>query len=87
MQAPASFNIQNTAAVKTAVKNLSAGTYQFELKVTDNGGLMARDTMSVILDAIFTTNHPPMVMQELIKKLPYLRIPSLLMAVVAVILK
>ena len=56
---PASFNIKSTTVIRTVVKNLSVGTYQFELKVTDNDGLTARDTMSVILDAVMTTNHPP----------------------------
>jgi hypothetical protein len=31
----------------------------FELKVTDNGGLSAKDTMQVIVDAVVTPNHPP----------------------------
>ena len=57
---PASFNIQSAALVKTVVNNLSEGTYQFELKITDNEGLIARDTMSVVVDAILITNHPPM---------------------------
>ena len=31
-------------------RNLVAGTYQFELKVTDNGSLFAKDTMHVIVN-------------------------------------
>jgi hypothetical protein len=38
---------------------LVAGTYLFELKVTDNGGLSAKDTMRIIVDPVLTTNHPP----------------------------
>jgi hypothetical protein len=34
---PASFAIANTTAAKTVVKNLVAGVYVFDLKVTDNG--------------------------------------------------
>ena len=47
---PASFNITNPRSAKTVVKNLDAGIYQFELKVTDNGGLSAKDTIQVIVN-------------------------------------
>jgi hypothetical protein len=56
---PASFNIIAANNAKTKVENLVAGTYQFELMVTDNGSLYAKDTMQVIVDAVVTTNHPP----------------------------
>jgi WD40-like Beta Propeller Repeat/PKD domain len=56
---PASFNINNASASKTVVQNLVAGVYQFELKVTDNAGLFAKDTIRVIIDSVLTTNHPP----------------------------
>src|SRR4030095_8640293 len=56
---PASLNILNAASAKAVAKGLAAGTYQFELKVTDNGGLSAKDTMSVTVDAVPVTNHPP----------------------------
>src|SRR6185503_20249396 len=39
--------------------NLAPGIYQFELKVTDNGGLTAKDTIQVTVDAVVTNNHPP----------------------------
>ena len=42
---PSSFNIVNVNAVQTQVSNLTEGIYQFELKVTDAGGLIDRDTM------------------------------------------
>lgn len=44
---------------KPLVKNLSAGRYIFELKVTDKEGLFARDTVIITVDAIFMPNHPP----------------------------
>ena len=53
---PSSFNIVNVNAVQTQVSNLTEGTYQFELKVTDAGGLIDRDTMMVTLMAL---NPPP----------------------------
>ena len=56
---PASFNISKPADSITKVKSLIAGTYQFELKVTDNVGLSSKDTMSVSVDPILTTNYPP----------------------------
>jgi hypothetical protein len=56
---PSSFNILKLSDSITKVKALVAGTYQFELKVTDNGGLSAKDTMRIIVDSVLTTNHPP----------------------------
>ncbi|HEV8285703.1 MAG TPA: PKD domain-containing protein [Chitinophagaceae bacterium] len=56
---PASFNINSATTARTIVKNLSVGSYQFELKITDNMGLSAKDTMIVTVDATSTTNHPP----------------------------
>ena len=48
---PSSFNIENTPAVKTIVKNLVQGNYKFELKITDAGGLFSKDTVQVIVNA------------------------------------
>ena len=56
---PASFNIIKSNDSVTKVKGLVAGSYQFELKVTDNGGLSAKDTLRIIVDPVLTTNHPP----------------------------
>ena len=56
---PASHNIIKPADSITKVTGLSIGTYQFELTVTDNGGLSAKDTMQVIVNTVSTTNHPP----------------------------
>ena len=47
---PASFNILKPTDSLTKLKTLVVGTYQFELKVTDNGGLSAKDTMVVIVN-------------------------------------
>ena len=55
---PTSFLITNPSIAKTTAKRLVAGIYKFELKVTDNGGFSAKDTMSVIVDSI-PTNHAP----------------------------
>lgn len=54
---PASFSIIHSNDSVTVVKKLTAGTYQFELKVTDNGGLSAKDTLNVVVDSFL--NHPP----------------------------
>jgi len=56
---PASFNIRNSTTAKTVVKNLAKGVYQFELKVTDNGGLSAKDTMQIIVNDASQPNRPP----------------------------
>jgi K+-transporting ATPase c subunit len=43
--------ITNANAAATTVTALTQGTYKFELKVTDNGGAVGRDTMQVIVNA------------------------------------
>jgi hypothetical protein len=47
---PASFTINNSSVSNSVVKNLVKGVYQFELKVTDNSGVSAKDTMQVIVN-------------------------------------
>jgi hypothetical protein len=42
---PASYTIGNSSNALTLATNLTEGIYKFELKVTDIGGLSARDTM------------------------------------------
>jgi K319L-like, PKD domain/WD40-like Beta Propeller Repeat len=44
---PSSFNIADANAVQTQVTNLVEGVYQFELKVTDAGGLFDKDITQV----------------------------------------
>lgn len=44
---PDTFNIKDPTAAKTFVNKLVQGVYGFELKVTDNTGLFARDTVEV----------------------------------------
>ena len=56
---PASFTITKPTDSTTKIKALVTATYQFELKVTDNGGLSANDTMRVIVNASVPTNYPP----------------------------
>jgi N-acetylneuraminic acid mutarotase len=56
---PSSFAITNSSSIQAVIKNLAIGKYQFELKVTDNGGLSAKDTVQITVipsDAI--TNYP-----------------------------
>ncbi len=47
---PASSNIINITRPATVVKNLAAGTYQFELRVTDDGGLATKDTVQITVE-------------------------------------
>jgi hypothetical protein len=56
---PASFTIVSATAASTTVKNLKVGVYQFELKVTDDKGASAKDTVMITVDSIATSNHPP----------------------------
>ena len=56
---PVSFSINNASVSKTIVRNLVKGVYQFELKVIDNGGLSAKDTMQVIVNVPSQPNRPP----------------------------
>jgi N-acetylneuraminic acid mutarotase len=56
---PASFNIISPGTAKTLVKNMVVGVYQFELAVTDDKGLFAKDTVMVTVDSTAKANHPP----------------------------
>ena len=51
---PASVTIANANAATTLVSNLTEGIYQFELKVTDAGGLFSKDTVQVTVSAAFS---------------------------------
>ncbi len=48
---PSAFSISNVNSVQATLTNLVQGTYRFELKVTDGGGLTSKDTMQVIVNA------------------------------------
>jgi hypothetical protein len=47
---PSSSVILNASSIQTPVNNLVQGVYQFELKVTDAGGLFDRDTVQVTVN-------------------------------------
>lgn len=53
---PASNNIANINAAQTKVYGLSQGNYKFELRVTDNMGLVGKDTVQVIVINPTTAN-------------------------------
>jgi ribosomal protein L14 len=55
---PTQFTIGNTATASTIVNNLTAGSYSFQLKVTDNGGATALDTIKVTVNSA-PVNQPP----------------------------
>jgi hypothetical protein len=57
---PLSFTIANANVAQTQVTNLDQGSYQFELKVTDAGGLSSKDTMQVIVNAIVVSTCLPL---------------------------
>jgi hypothetical protein len=56
---PASSLLINPQLPECKIKALVKGYYRFELTVTDNGGLSAKDTVMITVDAGFVTNHPP----------------------------
>ena len=56
---PASFNIVMPSGSTTKVKTLTLGDYQFELTVTDNDGLSAKDTVKVSVKNLSQPNRPP----------------------------
>ena len=53
---PASGTITNANSASTTVTGLTQGVYQFQLKVTDNNGATAKDTIQVTVNA---ANIPP----------------------------
>ncbi len=57
---PVSVSINRSTNSVAIAKNLTGGIYQFELKVTDNGGLSAKDTVQVIVNNLSQPNRPPM---------------------------
>lgn len=48
---PSTHTLSQPAKATTSVKSLTAGTYLFELTVKDNGGLSAKDTVQVMVNA------------------------------------
>lgn len=49
----------NADTIQTRVANLVQGVYEFELAITDNKGLSAKDTLQIIVEAAPSTNLPP----------------------------
>ncbi|HEY6503929.1 MAG TPA: PKD domain-containing protein [Chitinophagaceae bacterium] len=56
---PPAYTLISASSTITKAKNLVAGIYQFELKVTDDKGLSATDTLSVTVNATAVQNRPP----------------------------
>ncbi len=52
---PATFTIASLNQAQTVVNDLVAGTYEFELTVTDNLGAQGKDSVSVQVDAAITS--------------------------------
>jgi hypothetical protein len=55
---PSSFTIESPNSASTRISNLIAGTYQFELTVTDNQSGTGKDTVSIRVNA--AANQAPM---------------------------
>jgi len=56
---PSQYNITSATQNQTGVNNLTQGIYKFELKVTDNSGASARDTVWVTVNAAAPANQAP----------------------------
>ena len=56
---PVSSDIIKPDSSKTLVKTLVVGVYKFELTVTDNGGLFAKDTVQIAVNEGAQSNQPP----------------------------
>ncbi|MBL7710261.1 MAG: hypothetical protein JNJ86_14390, partial [Chitinophagaceae bacterium] len=54
---PTSFSIVSPTQAQTVINSLVQGVYQFELRVTDNGGAIDRDTMTVTVNAAVPPPH------------------------------
>ncbi len=54
---PASYAIANASSASTLINNLTQGTYQFQLKVTDNDGATSTDIVQITVNAAL--NIPP----------------------------
>ena len=48
---PTQYNIVSSTKAQTSISNLVKGTYQFELKVTDNQSATGRDTLTVTVNS------------------------------------
>jgi len=58
LSGPSQFTIGNNTAASTVANNLTAGVYSFQLKVTDNLGATALDTVNITVNAA-PVNQPP----------------------------
>jgi lysophospholipase L1-like esterase len=56
---PQQYSISNPSAAQTTLTNLVEGKYFFELKVTDNGGLSATDTLLITVNPAVAISLPP----------------------------
>jgi hypothetical protein len=56
---PGTINIGNTSSPGTVVRNLISGAYFFELRVTDNGGSSATDSLLVVVSDPSQPNRSP----------------------------
>jgi hypothetical protein len=66
---PVSNVIRNPSSPISIISNFVAGSYTFELTVTDNGGLTGRDTLRVVVADPSQPNRPPVANAGLDKNL------------------
>lgn len=56
---PTQYTLNNSGTASTGLGDLIAGTYAFQLTVTDNGGQTGKDTVQVIVNPAPAVNQPP----------------------------
>ena len=80
---PSLFTIVNTASPRSQVTDLVEGVYQFELKVSDRGGLSSKDTVNVNVIGPTVSGDNPLFIENLIwefdniNKAYFMRSPTL----------
>lgn len=56
---PSKYLLTQLQTGDAVLKNFTKGIYQFELKVSDDEGLAAKDTVMVTVDSLGANTHPP----------------------------
>lgn len=59
LSGPSVASIDSAHGMRTRVTHFAPGGYMFELEVTDSGGLAAKDTVMITVEADSISDHPP----------------------------
>lgn len=67
---PSTYIFENPNSIATKVSKMSKGTYEFELTITDKGGLTAKDTVRVIVGE-FSSPPKEIIFNDLVWSCPW----------------